>query len=123
MVRTGTVPQPPTKDELEHMHQVYREGGEKRQMAPHIVYGDDTCPHTGCGQRMQAIDFRLEAYGPAVHDHLVRAWWNDDGFAGCCPQCGGWIHFTIHGKRALSAAEAQQLPQLPDDWHQRAIML
>jgi hypothetical protein len=123
MASIGSSPQAPTKDELDHMHEVYRKGGEERLLAPDIVYGDYTCPHTGCGQRMQAIDFRLETYGPAVHDPLVRAWWNDDGFAGRCPHCGGWIHFTIRGKRAVSAAEASLLPQLPDDWHQTALIL
>jgi len=72
---------------------------------------------------MQAIDFRLESYGPAVHDPLVRAWWNDTGFAGRCPKCGGWIHFTIREKRAISGHEASQLPQLPDDWHSVALVL
>jgi hypothetical protein len=72
---------------------------------------------------MQAIDFRLEAYGPAIHDPLVRAWWDDTGFAGRCPNCGSWIHFTIRGKRAISAEEAQQLPHLPDDWHETALIL
>jgi hypothetical protein len=72
---------------------------------------------------MQAIDFRREAYGPAVHDPLVRAWWNDTGIAGRCPQCGGWIHFTIRGKRAITPAEAAALPQLPADWHKQAIIL
>jgi len=72
---------------------------------------------------MQAIDFRLEAHGRAVHDPLVRAWWSDVGFAGRCPQCGGWIHFTIRAKRAITAAEAAQLPQLPDNWHTLATIL
>jgi hypothetical protein len=72
---------------------------------------------------MQAIDFRREFYGPAIHDPLVRAWWDDTGFAGKCPQCGGWVHFTIRGKQAISAEEAQALPQLPDDWHANAVIL
>jgi hypothetical protein len=72
---------------------------------------------------MQAIDFQLEAYGPSVHDPLIRAWWNDTGFAGRCPHCGGWIHFTIRGKHAISAEEAVQLLQLPDDWHRTAFIL
>ena len=113
----------PAAEELDRMHALYRQGGQERQMAPHIVYGDALCPYEGCGQPMQAIDFRVEAYGPAVHDPLVRAWWNDTGFAGRCPCCGGWIHFTIRGKRAITAGEATQLPQLPDDWHAVAIIL
>ena len=109
--------------EQEQMHALYREGGGERRMAPHVVYSEGACPHAGCGQPLQAIDFRLEAYGPLVHDPLVRAWWDDTGFAGRCPRCGGWIHFTIRAKRAISAEEAAQLPQLPDNWHAEAIIL
>jgi hypothetical protein len=108
---------------LEEMHALYRQGGKDRLMAPHIVYQDPTCPYSGCGQHMQAIDFRVEAYGKAVHDPLVLAWWNDQGFAGKCPRCGGWIHFTIRGKKAIKPAEAAQLLRLPDDWHVVATIL
>jgi hypothetical protein len=111
-----------TVEELVGMHAVYRKGGEDRQMAPHVVFSDADCPH-GCGRRLQAIEFRLEAHGPAVHDPLVRAWWNDTGFAGHCPGCNGWVHFTIRGKRAISTEEASRLPMLPDDWHTVAIIL
>jgi hypothetical protein len=72
---------------------------------------------------MQAIDFSVNIYGPEVHDPLVRAWWDDTGFTGRCPQCGGWIHFTIRKKRAISEEEARQLPQLPDKWHTFALIL
>src|SRR3989442_805979 len=113
----------PTAVERERMHALHREGGAKRQMAPHAIYADDPCPHPGCDQRMQAIDFRVQDYGLAVHDLLVRAWWADVGFAGRCPKWGGWIHFTIRGKRALTAAVADQLPKLPDDWHTVALIL
>ena len=91
----------PTTEELDQMHALYRQGGQERQLAPHIVYPEPTCPHTGCGEPMQAIDFRPEDRGRAVHDPLVRAWWNDAGFVGRCPHCDGWIHFTIRSKRAL----------------------
>jgi hypothetical protein len=113
----------PTAEERQHMHDLYRKGGRERQMVPHVVYAEVNCPHAGCDQPLHAIDFRLEAYGPAVHDPLVRAWWNDTGFAGRCPRCGGWIHFTIGGKRAITAEEAARLPQLPDDWHATALIL
>ena len=123
MADTITKPASPTHEQLEAMHALYRQGGQERQMAPHIVYEHENCPHAGCTQRMQAIDFRLEAYGPAVHDPLVRAWWSDVGFAGRCPRCGGWIHFTIRGKRAITPEEAAPLPHLPDDWHAVALIL
>jgi hypothetical protein len=112
-----------TKSEREQMHALYRQGGREHAMAPHIVYADAACPHAGCGLHTQAIHFRVEAYGPAVHDPLVRAWWDDRGFAGRCPKCRGWIHFTIGSKRAISDAEATRLLALPDDWHANAVIL
>jgi hypothetical protein len=119
----STKPAIPTAQQLDHMHALYRQGGKDRQMAPHVVYAEAGCPHAGCLQKLQAIDFRLEAYGPTIHDPLVRAWWDDTGFAGRCPKCGNWIHFTIRGMRALTGDEARQLPQLPDDWHHVALIL
>jgi hypothetical protein len=109
--------------ELDQMHALYRQGGAERSMAPHVVYQDSNCPHSGCQQRLQAIDFRLEAFGRAIHDPLVRAWWSDVGFAGRCPSCEGWIHFTIRSKRALSDEEAAGLPQLPSEWTDEAVIL
>ena len=123
MAAPSTRSTPPTADELEQMDALYRQGGKERGMAPRVVYVEANCPHPGCDQRLQAIDFRLEAHGRAVHDPLVMAWWNDTGFAGRCPKCGGWIHFTIHGKRAITADEAAQLPQLPDTWYSVATVL
>jgi hypothetical protein len=113
----------PAPGELDRMHALYRRGGQERQTAPQIVYPDATCPHVGCGLPMQAIDFRLEDHGRAIHDPLVRAWWDDTGIAGCCPHCSGWIHFTIRAKGAVTAEEAAGCPQLPDDWHARATIL
>ncbi len=122
MSKLASQNQPPTAKEREQMHQLYRTRGEKRAMARHVVYSDADCPH-GCGAHLQAIDFRLEDYGKSVHDPLVRAWWNDTGFAGRCPDCRQWIHFTIRGKRAISEDEAAALPQLPDDWSVKATIL
>jgi len=113
----------PATTELTRMHNLYRAGGDERDMAPHVVYQDPECPHEGCHQRLQAIDFRLEAHGRAVHDPLVRAWWNDTGFAGRCPACQRWVHFTIRGKRAITDEEAARLPQLPGGWFDEAVVL
>ena len=114
---------PPTATDLELMHATHLQGGKERGMAPQIVYADSTCPHEGCDQQLQAIDFRVEAYGKSVRDPLVLAWWNDTGFAGQCPSCRRWIHFTIRDKRAITVAEAATLPKLPDDWHNVATIL
>jgi hypothetical protein len=115
----------PSQDvtQLDEMHALYRQGGADRAMAPHVVYQDGSCPHDGCQHSLRAIDFRLEAFGRAVHDPLVRAWWDDVGFVGRCPACGGWIHFTIRGKRAVGESEARALPQLPDNWADEAVIL
>ena len=123
MTRPLTARNTPSSGELEQMHALYRRGGQERHRAPHVVYSDASCPHLDCQQPLQAIDFRLEAHGRTVHDPLVRAWWDDTGFAGRCPGCGGWIHFTIQGKRALTAEEAAGLPQLPDNWAEVATIL
>jgi hypothetical protein len=120
---TTTKATAPSVSELEAMHEKYRKGGEEHGVAPHVVYSSPTCPYPGCEQPMQAIDFRLEAHGRAVHDPLVRAWWSDTGFAGRCPRCRGWIHFTIRGKRPVTAEEAGHLPRLPDNWQDGAIIL
>lgn len=121
MIKNAT--KTPSAAEREAMHASYRHGGQERHMAPHVVYEHSRCPHPGCTCRLQAIDFRLESYGRGVHDPLVQAWWADIGFAGRCPGCRGWIHFTIRGKRAIQAHEADRLPKLPDDWHTVAIIL
>jgi hypothetical protein len=113
----------PAVEDLKQMHAIYRQGGQVRRLAPHIVYPESSCPHDGCEQSLQAIDFRLEDYGRAIHDPLVRAWWDDTGFVGRCPQCGGWIHFTIRDKRAITGEEAARYPRLPDDWHSKATIL
>jgi hypothetical protein len=123
MAESFAAEQAPTAEERDQMHALYRSGGLERQAPPHIVYPDATCPHDECDQPMQAIDFRLEDHGRTVHDPLVRAWWNDTGFAGRCPRCQGWIHFTIRGKRAITAEEAAGYLSLPDDWHAKATIL
>ncbi len=109
--------------QLDEMHAVYRQEGAARATAPHVIYQDAECPHEGCHQSLRAIDFRLDAFGRAVHDPLVRAWWDDTGFVGQCPACRGWIHFTIRGKRPIEKAEAETLPQLPENWSDEAVIL
>lgn len=123
MAEVNAISKSPTAGDLDRMHDLYRQGGRERTMAPHVVYAEANCPHAGCTQSLQAIDFRLEDHGRAVHDPLVRAWWEDTGFAGRCPRCGGWIHFTIRSKRAIAPDAAARLPQLPDDWHAGATIL
>ena len=109
--------------DLEQMHAVYRQGGADQSEAAHVIYQHAGCPHEGCSQQLRGIDFRLEAFGPAVHDPLVRAWWDDRGFVGRCPTCNRWIHFTIRQKRAVDDATAAALPQLPADWVSEATIL
>lgn len=110
-------------DQSEQMHAVYLAGGAKKLVAPHVIYQESGCPHHGCTQNLHAIDFRLEAFGREVYDSLVRAWWEDIGFSGQCPSCGGWIHFTIRGKQAIDSHAAQLLPQLPSNWADEAVIL
>jgi len=109
--------------ELNRMHALYRAGGADNTIAPQVVYRQGSCPHEGCEQSLQAIDFRLEAFGSTHHDPLVRAWWEDVGFAGRCPSCGSWIHFTIRDRQAVDETVAGGLPQLPANWADEAVIL
>jgi hypothetical protein len=71
---------------------------------------------------MEWIDFQLELHGDPerIYKPLVTAWWQGTGFAGHCPNCGGWILFTTLRMAPISAAEAAELPKLSDNWHQIA---
>jgi len=106
-------------EELEKLDGFYRAGGLRQMASPHVHYQDPSCPHPGCGHRMEWIDFQLELHGDpeGVYKPLVTAWWDGTGFAGRCPACGGWIHFTTLKMEPLSDAEASQLSRLPDHWH------
>jgi hypothetical protein len=105
------------------MHSVYTDGGQERQVAPHVIYADASCPHAGCEVQLRGIDFRLETHGKDLHDPLIRAWWDDVGFAGRCPGCSQWVHFTIRAKSAIEYEDAKQLPQLPERWFDQATIL
>ena len=83
------------------MHAYYRQGGIDRRMAPRIVYPEAACPHPGWANNMQAIDFRLEDHGRAIHDPLVRSSRNDTGFAGESPS-QGMGPFHLRAKLAIT---------------------
>src|SRR5437867_5706559 len=82
--------------EVAELDRFYREGGLRQMASPHVHYHDANCPHPGCGHKMEWIDFQRELHSDSekVYKPLVRAWWEGTGFAGRCPRCGGWIHFT-----------------------------
>jgi len=104
---------------LEELDRFYREGGLRQMASPHVHCHDVACPHAGCGQKLEWIDFQLELHNDpeGIYKPLVRAWWDGTGFAGRCPNCGGWIHFTTLRMQAIAEDQAQQLPQLPENWH------
>jgi hypothetical protein len=95
----------------EELDSFYREGGLRQMASPRVHYHDANCPHGGCGHKMEWIDFQLD------HKPLVRAWWDGTGFAGRCPQCGGWVHFTTLRMEPLTDDQSKRLPHLPESWH------
>ena len=109
----------PSSADIEELDRFYREGGLRQMASPHVHYHEPTCPHLGCGHRLEWIDFQLELFGDpdGIYKPLVRAWWDGTGFAGRCPSCSEWIHFTTLNMRALSEEQAARLPRLPDHWH------
>lgn len=108
-----------SSQELVELDRFYRAGGLRQMASPHVHYQDSTCPHAGCTHKMEWIDFQLELYGDpeGIYKPLVTAWWDDTGFAGRCPSCGGWIHFTTLRMEGIDDAQSARLPRLPDQWH------
>src|SRR5262249_17339054 len=82
---------PPTAAELEGLARFYREGGLHGMASPQVHYDDPRCPHPGCDQAMEWIDFKLELHGDpeGIDKPLVRSWWQGTGFAGRCPGMPG----------------------------------
>lgn len=108
----------PSSQELDSLDRFYREGGLGVMAPPHVHYDIPNCPHAGCPQQMEWIDFKLELHGDpeGVYKPLVTAWWSGIGFAGPCPSCGSWVRFTTRAISSLDDDQAADLPQLPRDW-------
>lgn len=49
--------------ELQEYDRIYREGGLRAMVSPHVHYADALCPHGGCTHEMEWIDFQLELHG------------------------------------------------------------
>lgn len=109
----------PSDSILEELDRFYREGGLRAMASPHVHYDDPQCPHPGCDQRMEWIDFKLELLGDPenVYKPLVRSWWEGTGFLGPCPQCHRWIRFTTRAMEAIDDPDVLRFPRLPEDWH------
>ena len=107
-----------TSLELEELDRFYREGGLRHMASPHVHYHEPTCPHAGCGHKMEWIDFQLELCGDTegIYKPLVRSWWREE-VSRRCPGCGQWIRFTTLRMEELSDEAAKQLPQLPERSH------
>ena len=114
MLRASTL----SPEEMIELDRFYREGGLRAMASPHVHYEEANCPHSGCDQKMEWIDFKLELHGDpeGVYKPLVRAWWGGQGFAGRCPGCGHWIKFSTLRMEPVSDSLASELPQLPVDW-------
>src|SRR5260370_23327157 len=105
----------PQPVDIEELDRFYRAGGLRQMASPHVHYHDPSCPHPGCGHKMEWIDFQLELHGnpEGIYKPLVRAWWEGTGFAGRCPQCNGWIRFTTLRIEPHTDNESGQL----HPWH------
>jgi hypothetical protein len=64
--------------QMEALDRFYREGGLRAMASPHVNYDAPTCPHPGCAQHMEWIDFKLALHGDpdGIYKPLVRAWWD-----------------------------------------------
>ncbi len=103
----------------EMLDRYYREGGLRAMASPQVHYDDPTCPHPGCGHRMEWIDFNLELHGDpeGIYKPLVRAWWDGCGFVDHCLNCQNWVRFTTLTMEAVDEDQWTQYPRLPENWH------
>jgi len=107
-----------SSQQAEELDCYYREGGLRQMASPHVHYHEPSCPHSGCPQRMEWIDFQLPLFGDpeGIYKPLVRTWWEGKGFVGRCPSCGRWVRFTTLGMEAVADDRAGQFAKLPDNW-------
>ena len=105
-------------DEMARYDRVYRQRGLQKMASPHVHYHEPMCPHSGCGHKMEWIDFQPELFGDAegIYKPLVKAWWEGGGFAERCPSCNGWIRFTTLRMEPRTDEEAAAYLKLPDHW-------
>jgi hypothetical protein len=50
-------------EELERLDRFYREGGLLAMASPHVHDDAPECPHSGCGRKLEWIEFELELHG------------------------------------------------------------
>ena len=107
-----------SRADLEALDHFYREGGLRAMASPHVHYDEPSCPHAGCGHRMEWVDFKLELHGDpeGISKPLVSSWWKGDGFVGRCPACGGTIRFTTLRMIAADREAEDPIPHLPENW-------
>ncbi|MGE3818885.1 MAG: hypothetical protein AB7I30_05575 [Isosphaeraceae bacterium] len=112
----------PTVSELLELDRFHREGGLRAMASPHVHHDVPNRPYEGCDQPMEWIDFKLELPGEPerVYKPLATAWWSGLGFAGRCPSCQGWVHFSTLGTEAIDDPGKAGLPRLPDRWREVA---
>ena len=115
MPKTSTI----STAELETLDRFYRKGGLDAVASPHVHYDEPRCPHPGCTQHMEWIDFKLELHGDpeGIYKPLVRAWWEGSGFVGRCPACNEWIRFTTLKMEAVEEDLVAHHQRLPENWH------
>jgi hypothetical protein len=92
---------------------------------PHAVYigAFILCPWSGCGYRVELIDFQLEKMGDQAFYSLVMTNWGnqpDFGLVGRCPSCGQFVRFGLTDKKMVADPGETGLPLLADDWHHHA---
>ena len=114
MIKSPTL----SRAELESLDRFYREGGLRAMVSPHVHYDDPACPHAGCTQRLEWIDFKLELHGDPEGNHtpLVRSWWEgwDLSEVARMPRLDS-LHDAWDGCPRTRTSRSG-LPRLPENW-------
>lgn len=92
---------------------------------PHVVYlpASVLCPWSGCGYRIEFLDFQLERMAdPAFYKSVLMEWGRRPGFGvvGRCPGCKQYVLFGLTDKQPIQDPTQTAYPVLPDDWYLNA---
>jgi hypothetical protein len=127
MNRSTTDALPPVSpEERQHLLAEYRRLGLENQAEAHMVYHGphQACPWPGCGYRIAAIGFQLDAQGDQRFlARWLKAWWQGAGLVGACPGCGRLVLFGMAAKTTVMDPAGLEGSVLPDNWYQMAYLV
>jgi hypothetical protein len=123
---TTDVLPPVSPEERQRLLVEYRRLGLENQAEAHVVYHGppQVCPWPGCGYRIAAIGFQLDAQGGSEQRaRWLKAWWQGPGLVGACPGCCQPVLFGMAEKTTVTDPAGLEESVLPNNWYQKAYLV